>query len=330
MRQGLSALAQKIVYGTSALRRQAYTAGWLPISRVPVPVLSVGSIMMGGVGKTPVTRWLAERLQERGSTVGVVCGAYRGSCRDQTRRLGRDEVADPQAAVRYGDEAVMLARWLGEGVVTCGKDKLTAALKAAEDGAEVIVIDDGFQHRRLHRDLEIVVCTRGPRGASEAELAREPASRLSEADLIWYHARNGAAVEATGLEGPLVLSRNRPVTLIDNLGAIVGDPGCLSGVRVFIMAGVAAPEDFVQIVSDLGARVVGESFVGDHRFFGRQHFRRAARAAADLLLCTEKDLVRMGSHPDARHLVALCCDVEVNVGAHRIEHNLKQVLPCSA
>jgi tetraacyldisaccharide 4'-kinase len=332
MTRGWSTLAQRLVFGASALRRHAYAAGWLPVSRAPVPVLSVGSVMMGGVGKTPVTRWLAERLLARGTTAGVVCGAYRGSCRGHAKRLGRDDLADPEAVARYGDEAVMLARWLEEGIVTCGRDKLAAAVLAAEHGAEVIVVDDGFQHRRLHRDLEIVVRP-DPRGsgvALQTGLAREPASRLSEADLVWYHARHGQTAETTGLEGSHVLSRNRPVTLIDNLGEIVGEPGCLSGVRVFLMAGVAAPEDFFQIVSGLGARVVGRCFVGDHISFGRRHFRRAARAAADLLLCTEKDLVRMGSHPDARQLVALCCDVEVTAGAHRIERGVKQVLSCSA
>jgi tetraacyldisaccharide 4'-kinase len=192
----------------------------------------------------------------------------------------------------------------------------------------VIVVDDGFQHRRLHRDLEILVCPHGRRGAPQM-LVREPASRLSEADLVWYHARSGN-LDASDLEGSLVLSVNRPAALIDSQGEVICDPGGLDGVSVYLMAGVAAPEDFVQLVSGLGARVVGSSFVGDHRLFGRRHFRRAARAGADLLLCTEKDLVRMGRHPDSRDLLALCCDVEVVAGARRIEHNLGRVLSCCA
>ena len=304
----------------ATVRRWAYDQGLLAVSRAPIPVVSVGSVTMGGAGKTPVAGLLARRLQRAGMTVGLVCGAYPGSVRRGPPAVvppgGRDAVA------RYGDEAVMLARWLeGWGAVMGGRDKLGAARLAASTGANVVVVDDGFQHRRLARDLDILVHD-GQLGASEPG---------ADADLLWQHLRDGTTHRAPG-RAPDVVSRYVPLGLLDGAagGVTTGGPRQLSGRRVCLMAAIAAPEGFRSMVQDLGARVVGQVFIRDHCLFGRRHFRRAEATGAELLLCTEKDLVRMTGRPGVERLVALSCGVEILCGEQRLEQALRRVIELAA
>jgi tetraacyldisaccharide-1-P 4'-kinase len=105
----------------------------------------------------------------------------------------------------------------------------------------------------------------------------------------------------------------------------VGAPAQLAGLRVWLMAGIARPRAFEELVRRLGARVVGTTFVRDHVPFGRRHFRRAARARPDLLLCTEKDLVRMTGSGYAGELVALACTVQLTRGESHLARALEQV-----
>jgi tetraacyldisaccharide 4'-kinase len=298
--------------GMGLLRRRAYHAGLLPRQRLPIPVISVGAVAAGGTGKTPVTRWLAASLCSRGARVGVVHGAYRGNERHRVTRLAPSIGWEPGAARRFGDEAILLASWLPEAIVTCGRDKAAAARLAFEQGAELILLDDGLQHQRLRRDVEIVML------GEDGDLlpfpvgdGREFASACRVADLFWHHRRDG---RATGLGAAEVESRYRASALLNPEGRLLGAPRDLAGLRVVLLAGVARPEAFARLVEDLGATIVKTLFIGDHRSFRRSHFRMAARLRPDVLLCTEKDAARMRGQRDAGDLVTLSCEVELIKG----------------
>lgn len=299
-----------------ALRRAAVAAGHLTPHGVGVPLLSVGALSAGGSGKTPVTRLLAQRLLDHGLRVGVVHGGYGGRGRRHVARVAPD--GDPRI---HGDEPLMLARWLPGAVVTCGQDKVAAAALARAHGAQVILLDDGFQHLRLARDLELVLLPPPP-VALEATLLRDAPKAAALADLTWAHARDGSLPDP---RRSMVGSRYQPLALVRADGTRRGAAADLRGLRVHVLAGVARPRDLLALVRSLGARVVGQTLTLDHRPFSPAQLRRAAQARADLLLCTEKDAARMTGQPWAGDLVALTCAVQVTHGDQLLERALARL-----
>ena len=124
----------ELLYGAGVrLRNRAFDLGLRRTQRAPVPVISVGNIVAGGAGKTPFTRWLVQELMQRGKRPAILHGGY-GS-----------------------DEPKLHRKWLPSAIVVEQKDRVAAASAAAHDGADVVVLDDAFQHRRLSRDLDIVL-----------------------------------------------------------------------------------------------------------------------------------------------------------------------------
>jgi len=124
--------------------------------RAPIPVLSVGNLTVGGTGKTPLVAWLARRLREQGLTPAVVSRGYGGTA--GRGPLVVTQGGEPNCGAEVcGDEPFELARMLSGVVVIVGSDRLAGAEEAARQGADVVILDDGFQHRRLARDLDIVL-----------------------------------------------------------------------------------------------------------------------------------------------------------------------------
>ncbi len=165
-----------------ALRGLLYRLGILRTHRIDAAVVVVGNITVGGTGKTPVAAWIARQLKLRGRKVAVVLRGYGGSHRGAPRRVS---LSDNPAIV--GDEALLHAQ-RGAEIVVIGSDRVAAAELARREGAEVIVCDDGLQHLRLERDVEIVVID-GGRGLGNGWLLpagplREPASRLESVHAI--------------------------------------------------------------------------------------------------------------------------------------------------
>ncbi|HXQ63445.1 MAG TPA: tetraacyldisaccharide 4'-kinase, partial [Steroidobacteraceae bacterium] len=133
----------------TTLRRHAYRAGWLSRAHIGRPVVVIGNLTVGGSGKTPLTVWLALQLKARGLSVGIVSRGYGGASRGPLRV---EPSTDPRLA---GDEPVLLARRTGAPVVV-GRDRVAAARLLAGE-VDLVIADDGLQHYRLARELEIVV-----------------------------------------------------------------------------------------------------------------------------------------------------------------------------
>ena len=175
--------------GFSALARGRnilYDLGLLPSEQLPFHIISVGNLTVGGTGKTPFVLWLARALQARQHSVGIVCRGYKG-CSSGITTVGTN--GHPQATpVEVGDEAVMLARTFS-GVVLAGRDRVQAARLAHKNfGLNVLILDDGFQHRRLGRSLDLVLI-HARQGIGNGWLLpagplREPLNAIRRTDIV--------------------------------------------------------------------------------------------------------------------------------------------------
>jgi tetraacyldisaccharide 4'-kinase len=310
---GPLAIGEAFFRAAAALRGALYDAGLVPVVRAEAPVVSIGNLAVGGAGKTPAAIAVARRLAARGRTVAVLSRGF-GAARADARVVadGARILLDAAAA---GDEPLLVARRLPGARVLCGPRRAVLARTAVRDlGADALLLDDGFQHRGLARDLDVVVLdAANPFGNGRLLPAgpnREPRSALRRAGLVWLsradQAEAGAlprlralARAATGKDP--VESRHAPVDVLDGALARGFGADALQGRRVLLLAGIARPEGFRRTLAAMGAVLAAERLFRDHHRFGPDDLADALRAAeasrCDLVVTTEKDAVRLP--PDA-------------------------------
>jgi tetraacyldisaccharide 4'-kinase len=271
-------------------------------------VISVGNLAVGGAGKTPVALAIAGRLLDAGHRPALLSRGY-GATRGDDRVVS-DGARVLLDAAEAGDEPALAARRLPGLRVLCGPHRAALAPRAIALGADVLLLDDGFQHRRLRRDLDVVVLDASnpwgnghclPRGPN-----REPRSALSRAGLVWLghadrapeaslEALRALAVRHTGR--PPVESRHAPRALVDGRLERTFPLSDLAGRPVALVTGVARPGSVRRTVEGLGARVVASFEFPDHHPFSSGDaeavLRGADEAGASLVLTTEKDAVRL-------------------------------------
>jgi tetraacyldisaccharide 4'-kinase len=286
------------LYGAvMAVRRVFYEQGWLPSYRIHRPVIVVGNLTVGGTGKTPFVAWLAEKLTERGLRVGILSRGYGG----QAAAPRVVESSSPWQQV--GDEPLLLRQRTGCDVVVSA-DRAAGAELLVRRGADVIVADDGLQHLRLARDVEIVVID-GARGFGNGRLLpagplREPSSRARLSNLLIINGRPEHA-SITRLPAPLDLP---PVQMTLFAGRVLPVAGTRAdrtlesfrGQRVHAVAGIGNPWRFFADLRGRGLDIVEHAFPDHHPF-----------SATDLdfgdaqpVLMTEKDAVKCRAFADAR------------------------------
>jgi tetraacyldisaccharide 4'-kinase len=290
-------------YGAlTRLRRRLYASGRLRSETAPLPVVSVGNLTWGGTGKSPLVEWLARRLRARGRAVGVVLRGY--GRRSRGVRVVSDECGPILGAEEAGDEASMLARNLPGVPVVVAEDRADGARRAATLGAGIVLLDDGFQHLRLRRDLDIVlVDARRPLGGGLPPLgrAREHPSALFRADLIVVtrcddDLREGADAQIRRWNpvAPLFHSRIRFREWIGEDGERAAE--LAAGPTVAVCA-IGDPESFRRTLSEAGARPLWFRAFRDHFSYPAGALRRIERqaqaAGAGALLTTEKDRVKI-------------------------------------
>ncbi len=331
-------LAEGLFRAGAAARGALYDRGLLAQARAGVPVVSIGNVAVGGAGKTPAAIAVATRLAARGRRVAVLSRGYGASRADP--RVVSDGARALLGADEAGDEPALLARRLPGVAVLCGPRRAAlAAMAVASLGADALVLDDGFQHRALARDLDVVVLDAGnpfgnghllPRGPN-----REPRGAIRRAGLVWLsrvdqadaaalEALRALAGEATG-RAP-VESRHAPVDVVDGtLGRSLG-LGALRGARVLAVSGLARPGAFLGTLAELGAEVVGERVFPDHHRFTERELDdvlRAAEAARARAVMTEKDAVRLAP---ARAADPRLCAVRIDAEIVRGEAVLSEAL----
>jgi tetraacyldisaccharide 4'-kinase len=335
-------LAELVFRAGAALRGALYDAGLLGAVRAGVPVISIGNLAVGGAGKTPVAIAVARRLAARGRRVAVLSRGYGASRRDA--RVVSDGARLLLGAGEGGDEPVLVAQTLGVPVL-CGPRRADLARAAVADHrADALLLDDGFQHRALARDLDVVVLDAanafGNGRLLPAGPNREPRAALRRAGLVWLSRADQAepdalarlralAVEATSREP--VESRHAPVEIVD--GALAGTfgLGALRGRRVLLLAGIARPAGFRRTLAALGAEVGAEAIFPDHHPFGEAElarvFRDADAAGCELVATTEKDAVRLPAAAAADPRVrAVRIEAEVLRGGERLDAALDAAL----
>ena len=273
----------------TACRRVLYRGGVLRSYRLPVPVVVVGNLTVGGSGKTPLVLWLVERLREQGRRPGIVSRGYGGKVD------GVAEVVPQSDSSTVGDEPLLLCRRSGAPVFV-GRDRVSAgqSLLAAHPECDVIVSDDGLQHYRLQRAAEIIVFD--GRAAGNGRLLpagplREPLSRLSKTTAVVWNSGRESLAERMEIGGDLPqfvmrLVGEYFVSLADTqVRATVDD---LRGKRLYAIAGIGDPARFFSQLAAMGLTFDARPFP-DHFAYDEESL---AFARDGVLLMTEKDAVK--------------------------------------
>jgi tetraacyldisaccharide 4'-kinase len=280
-----------------ALRRSLYSTGWLPSQHLPVPVIVVGNVVVGGAGKTPTVIALVRHLQASGWHPGVISRGY-GRTGDAVVHL--TSAADPALS---GDEPALIHQATGAPVcVARRRTDAAQALLAQHPQTDVLLCDDGLQHHALARDLSIAVFDE--RGVGNgwllpAGLLREPwppaPGSLNAPDLLLVHARQGFLPPHFPIPAsiPRFDAIRRLATHVFNQH---GDSRTLASLRshpVDAVAGIARPSAFFGMLRDNEIQIQRELPMPDHA--ATADYRAVLRDAGSPLVCTEKDAVKL--HP---------------------------------
>jgi len=282
------------------VRNRGFDLGILKSTTVGVPVISVGNLVVGGTGKTPLAHHIAALLSREGKRVAVVSRGYRRNTRGVVVvSNGRGDIVDPAIG---GDEAVQIARRLPRALVVVGERRVAAAREAIQLGAETIVLDDAYQHRYISRDLNVLVVD-GTRDLRREHLLpvgtlREPISGIRRADVIAVsHVRNPSdAAWLNGLAGDVVICFEYvPGTLRradDDAPASVIPEG-----PVLAFSGIGRHERFAETLKKSGLEVAAEVAFPDHHEYSENDLTSlmTMKRTRNLLVCvtTEKDAVRL-------------------------------------
>jgi tetraacyldisaccharide 4'-kinase len=300
------------------LRAAVYRRRAVGRRRPAFRAISVGNLTLGGSGKTPVTAFLAEKLQGQGRRVAVVCRGYRGSLEGRSAVVADGEKLLLDAA-QAGDEPVMLARRLPGVPVVIGARRVEAAALAAERfGAEVVVCDDAFSHLALPRDVDLVL-VHGRDGLGNGRCTpagplREPPRALRRATAILLNVSSGEdpavadELRRAGVQCPIFRFRyGKPVLRRRSDGEPL-DPAQMADPRVVAFAGTARPADFFASLAAAGWNVAAAEAFRDHHAYTETDLARLAQLAAARGICylaaTEKDAVKLPAAPGVEILVA--------------------------
>ncbi len=276
-----------------ALRRWAFGKGWLASYKLTRPVIVVGNLTVGGTGKTPMVIWLANSLTSQGYRVGVISRGYGGKARSWPQ-----VVLPNSEPAQLGDEPVLIAQQTN-AMVYAGPDRVAAARQAIAAGAEVIISDDGLQHYRLQRDVELVVIDAsrmfGNGRLLPAGPLREPQTRLQSADLVLLNQRGVTAMPP--IQEPHVAYRVGLTRLRSLRSGELRELSSLRGQQVHVVTGIGNPESFINALRQHDIRLDAR-ILPDH----------AALTVDDIefgdalpVLMTEKDAVKCRRFVGARH-----------------------------
>lgn len=307
----MALLGASLLYGGAAsLRRKLYRRSMLSTRKLTAPVISVGNLTAGGTGKTPMTIYLARLLQKENYLPAVISRGYGGRA-EKKGMIVSDGVTIFTDARYAGDEPIMLAGRLPGVPVIIGQNRYQSAMTAIERyGCNIMILDDGFQHMRLHRDLNIVLMdARQPVGNGHViprGMLREPCSALEDADAV-------VLTRSTDKRSPIP---GKIASFLNNIPLFQAGQAAylhhfhdpreksgpfrlenLNGKSVFLFSGIAHNDDFYRTVSAMGAKIKGHAAFADHHRYEEIEIAdimtAAVKAEADLLLTTEKDLARM-------------------------------------
>ncbi len=317
-----------------AIRNRKLTRDTTSVTRVGVPVISIGNLTTGGTGKSPMVIWVSQRLRELGLRVAIVSRGYGG------QRTG--------TATRPNDEALEMQQRLPDVPQLQDPDRIKSAnIAIGELETQCLIMDDGFQHRRLHRDLDVVLIDATnpfgygyllPRG-----LLREPIGNLARADVVVI--TRCQQVDQASIDSimkviaqatadnhtPSVVCQTQTVAKrwlqFDGQSMEVVDFGTDP---VVACCAIGNPESFISMATMIGAHVVGQKFFPDHHTFSRGDIESVVRLAqekgASRIICTHKDLVKIAINQfDGVPFFALQIELEFILGEEAFKERLSLV-----
>jgi len=319
------------------LRGRAYQKGIFLSHKLPIPVISVGNLTVGGTGKTPTAIYLARFLQSEGCKTAVLSRGYRGEAALDVNVVSDGEkiCLSPDEA---GDEPVLLAGKLPGVPVLTGRERILLGEYAREHfSAEAAILDDGFQHLKLKRDLDIVLLAGNypfgngyhlPRGT-----LREPPGNLARAHIILV-AKPDESANRENIErkirnynplAPIFFVSYSPVFLERLHSKETISWEYLRGQNVVALAGLARPDPFARLLTRLGAEVVDTIFFPDHYCYRAEDLDKAKPDS--IIVTTEKDAVKLRSIPLPNSEI-LVLGVEISVEEEKkFQEAVKKYLP---
>jgi tetraacyldisaccharide 4'-kinase len=307
-----------------SLRDFCFRAGIFKTRRAPCRVVSIGNITVGGTGKTPMAIMVAGLLKNNGFRPAVLSRGYGGNSAGKTNIVsdGKQIFGTPEEA---GDEPCLIAGLLENVPVLTNPDRHEAGKAAVEKlGADVLVLDDGFQHRSLYRDINIALLDAArpfgngfllPRGP-----LRERPESLERADLIVLTraGSDASACEPLRKQFPgkkIMTARHEPECIYDHATGETRPPSFISGKRVAAFCGIAGPESFRELIEKLGGLVVFFKDFPDHHRYNSKDIDyligKSRDNSPDIILTTDKDRIKLGK-ADFPGLFALRIRMEID------------------
>ena len=291
------------LYGIATrLRSLLFALNLIPSNHLSKPVISVGNLTAGGTGKTPTVAYLARFFIARGKRVAVLSRGYGGTLHGHTRIVSDGEQIFLTAA-EAGDEPFMLAATVPGLMVVIGPDRYRAGVLAEKElNPDIFLLDDGFQHLRLKRDVNVLLldCAR-PYGNGRllpAGLLREPPSAAKRADVVVY-TRCGESLPENIVDRPFCRAVHKLAGLAPLQGGDLQELASLAGERVMAFAGIADPAAFFDALEGEGVRLITTLAFPDHACYGAEELEALARlrkaSRSTVLVTTEKDAVKLAA-----------------------------------
>lgn len=293
------------------VRRFSYDYGLIRRNRFQVPIISVGNLTFGGTGKTPVTLWIGDYFNRRGLKVMILMRGYKGKLEKSSGiiRSGKKIGFNP---FLFGDEALLFARRLANVSVVVGRNRSANLEHYFEsERPDIVLLDDGHQHLKLRRNLNIVLFDSllplSQYKVAPSGYLREGMNALADADVvILTRADQASANQKRNLRSLLTPKLDPHVKILEAryvahglANAVTGEilPSThLNGRACYLIAGIASPESFINMIESIGGTIVGQAFFPDHHFYTTEEVGNIMREAASrdaIVVTTEKDIVKL-------------------------------------
>jgi len=345
----LSAIYKAII----SCREFFYTTGLKKTKRLPFKVISIGNLTVGGTGKTPATIALAEEAKKRGFSPCILTRGYKGKAKGPCLVKSRNPLSVMRNGLKnevnasrfthhasrlYGDEPVLMAERLKDvPIVKCadrykgGLLALNSSLITHQDAQRphsslIFILDDGFQHWALHRDIDILLidATRpfGNGRLFPEGILREPLKAMERADVIVLTKTDAVTLEQINFitptirqynpDAPLYLASHKAEALIDVTGGIK-ELDFINQKKVYVFSGIADPAYFLTVLSSTGVEIVGSRSFKDHYHYKQHDIDKIVESSEGLdIITTEKDLMKLKDLKLPQNLFALRIEFSIN------------------
>lgn len=326
-----------------SFRRFAYRIEMFSSKKFKVPVISVGNLSFGGTNKTPFTLFLSNLLKKENKKVAVLMRGYKGKLENEGGLLNKSSVKKP--VCDFGDEAILLINGNSDLDIIVGKKRSRNLEKFYNQiNSDVVLLDDGFQHLAIKRDLDIVLLDSTmdilKYKTFPVGYLREGFGALSDADVIVYTRCDQVDLDKlTSLKSKIspflrrgvihVETALTPLGIFNDKRQLVLDLSSLKGKTVFAFCGIANPKTFFSSLEKLGAIVEKEFIFKDHHFFSDKELAsmlKEGESKDTIFLTTEKDFVRISETFKNGRIFYLGAEIKVLKGFEELERKIKSLL----